>query len=1508
MGARGRGPTAMAREGALEHPAVPPDVGEPQKHLPCPRKALDMVQQEPNPDVGDPKTPKAAQNTLEASDVAAETPNPDVLWARNGHRTLLVDSDTDVEEEGPNPGVCPQNLLKIAQNVPETPDMGLATSNPDAPWLQNGCRMLVEESDTDVEEEKADPDVEFPKQPKVTQNIPETPDVAENTPNPDVPGPKMWRGVALVDSDTDVEEDPDMQPQERLKVTQNVPGIPDVEVETPNPAVEAPRMGHWVLLVESDTEEEEEENPDVQSPKWLRMTQNVSKTPDGAVKAPNPDVSGPKLHHQMLMVDDSDTDVENEVNPGVQTQSVPRIPDVEVKTPNPDVEKPKPRHQTLVVDSDTDVEPPKRLKRTQNVSGTPDVQFGTPNPDVSGPKIRSQMLLVDSDTDVEEDPDVEHPKQLRVTQNILETPDVAAETPGPDVSGPKIRCRTFLVDSDTDVEEAEVNPDVEPLRKRKMTPNVPGSPDVGLKTPNPDVGRIKNGCQTLLGDSDTDVEEDETTPDVQPAKRRKVTQNVLESPDVPRQRPYPAVEGPQRGRRALLEDSDTDVEEEMNPDVGSLKRPETATNMPETPDMRLKMPSTDVSDTRVECGTLLVGSKTDVEEDEMSPDVQSTKRMKIIQNVPEPPYVGPRPPNRDVEQLQGTRNSSKIPDVEVEEEGWDPDMATQLFLPSNPDAGEAKVDPDVGSPKLLKTTQKPPKIADVEEETPDPDDDEESGPDVATQLFLPSPGVEGPESSKTPPKDPKLPDVEELPSLDPDVATQLFLPPGPDVEAHPNPDVLGPKQPKIAPNEPRIPDVRVGTPDPDVEEDFDVATQLFLPPNPDVEGESPSDPDVKSLKTPQTPLKCPGVEAETPNPDVERPEALCPNSDVATQMFLSSNPDVEEEGPLDPDLGSPPTPKTPPKLPQIPDAEAETPDLAVEGPGVPCPDPDVATQPLLPLDPDVEHLESPKRALNKSQIPDVEGGPPNPDVGGAPGPAQEDAEAPPTLQVRRSHRLAKSRGGGASAGSTPTQKDHYQEPKPCPSPKPRPQSRREPAGAGLEQATPSTPIKGDGRGSASAPPPQEEEPAADTKRSLRPRTAPGPAQIRVLFTGLVASPALLVALGTLGGTEATSATDCTHLVTDGIRRTLKFLCALGRGVPIVTPQWLLQPQVLVISCPQDHALWAPAVTAGLPLLSAELLLTGVLRQRLDIAQFLLTPLNPPDPPLKTPNPPPKPQNPTQKPQSSTQKTQNPPKKKPDPARKPPNPPRKSQNPTPNPPNTAQNHQPPPQKNPSPAQNTPASPHTPPPSPPRTRSGWRHPQNPPQNPSNSGNPPKSPNPHQKTPKRPRGHSEGPDPNFGVSDPPQEPPRTRSRWRPPQNPPLDPPNSGMPQKTPKRPQKTPNPPPKKPNLPRNAPKQPRDPPGGLNPNFGVPSPLPDAPPEPPRTRSGRRPPQNSGMAPKTPNLPTKAPKGPQNAPNSTQNRPRGLPEDPHPKFGVSEPPPSLPRTRSRRGPPRDPPKSQ
>ncbi|NXA00761.1 MDC1 protein, partial [Nesospiza acunhae] len=296
---------------------------------------------------------------------------------------------------------------------------------------------------------------------------------------------------------------------------------------------------------------------------------------------------------------------------------------------------------------------------------------------------------------------------------------------------------------------------------------------------------------------------------------------------------------------------------------------------------------------------------------------------------------------------------------------------------------------------------------------------------------------------------------------------------------------------------------------------------------------------------------------ENPNPDVG--ESLRDH-----RMLLGdTDPDVEEASP-NPDVAASKRLQTALEVPEIPDVEVDTPNPDVEGLGSPGLNPDVATQLFLPPAPDVEPVESPKRAPDRPQVPDVEEVAPNPDVEGPPSPAQEEAEAPPTPQVRRSRRLAVSGGGGASHGPTPTQNGHGQgskprpSAKPRPSPKPRPQRGQHQSVAVLEEATPSVSIKGNGRGSIAAPPPGEEEPAEGAARRLRPRAAPGSAQIRVLFTGLVASPALRVALGTLGGTEATSVHDCSHLVTDGIRRTLKFLCALGRGVPIVTPQWLLE--------------------------------------------------------------------------------------------------------------------------------------------------------------------------------------------------------------------------------------------------------------------------------------------------------------------------------------------------------------
>lgn len=62
---------------------------------------------------------------------------------------------------------------------------------------------------------------------------------------------------------------------------------------------------------------------------------------------------------------------------------------------------------------------------------------------------------------------------------------------------------------------------------------------------------------------------------------------------------------------------------------------------------------------------------------------------------------------------------------------------------------------------------------------------------------------------------------------------------------------------------------------------------------------------------------------------------------------------------------------------------------------------------------------------------------------------------------------------------------------------------------------------------------------------------------QVLFTGVVDAQGERAVLA-LGGSLAGSAAEASHLVTDRIRRTVKFLCALGRGIPILSLDWLHQ--------------------------------------------------------------------------------------------------------------------------------------------------------------------------------------------------------------------------------------------------------------------------------------------------------------------------------------------------------------
>ncbi|KAM8779808.1 mediator of DNA damage checkpoint protein 1 [Rhynchonycteris naso] len=212
----------------------------------------------------------------------------------------------------------------------------------------------------------------------------------------------------------------------------------------------------------------------------------------------------------------------------------------------------------------------------------------------------------------------------------------------------------------------------------------------------------------------------------------------------------------------------------------------------------------------------------------------------------------------------------------------------------------------------------------------------------------------------------------------------------------------------------------------------------------------------------------------------------------------------------------------------------------------------------------------------------------------------------------------------------------------------------------------------------------EEEPKGLPGRSLRrPKPNPDCTAPKVLFTGVVDARGEQAVLA-LGGRLAGSVAEASHLVTDRIRRTVKFLCALGRGLPILSLDWLYQsrragcflpteeyvvsdpeqeknfgfslrdslrrarerrllegyevhvtpgvqppppqmaeivsccggtvlpsmprsykPRRVVVTCSQDAPRCTTPLRVGLPILSSEFLLTGVLRQEATPEAFVL---------------------------------------------------------------------------------------------------------------------------------------------------------------------------------------------------------------------------------------------------------------------------------------------------------------
>nr|XP_046255076.1 mediator of DNA damage checkpoint protein 1 isoform X2 [Scatophagus argus] len=214
--------------------------------------------------------------------------------------------------------------------------------------------------------------------------------------------------------------------------------------------------------------------------------------------------------------------------------------------------------------------------------------------------------------------------------------------------------------------------------------------------------------------------------------------------------------------------------------------------------------------------------------------------------------------------------------------------------------------------------------------------------------------------------------------------------------------------------------------------------------------------------------------------------------------------------------------------------------------------------------------------------------------------------------------------------------------------------------------------------------PADSSPVAKTPRPSAASPAASGRFRAVLFTGVVDEAGEKV-LARLGGSMAKGVADMNCLVTDKVRRTVKFLCAVAKGIPIVTTHWLeksgkagsflspnafivkdpeqekkfnfclqtslrigstqplfqgygihvtrsvkpepvqmkdiitcsgatflakmpssSKPQTVVISCEEDWQLCGPALSASLPVVTAEFILTGILQQKLDFQTHALS--------------------------------------------------------------------------------------------------------------------------------------------------------------------------------------------------------------------------------------------------------------------------------------------------------------
>ncbi|CAJ1062565.1 LOW QUALITY PROTEIN: mediator of DNA damage checkpoint protein 1 [Xyrichtys novacula] len=134
----------------------------------------------------------------------------------------------------------------------------------------------------------------------------------------------------------------------------------------------------------------------------------------------------------------------------------------------------------------------------------------------------------------------------------------------------------------------------------------------------------------------------------------------------------------------------------------------------------------------------------------------------------------------------------------------------------------------------------------------------------------------------------------------------------------------------------------------------------------------------------------------------------------------------------------------------------------------------------------------------------------------------------------------------------------------------------------------------------------DSSPAAKTPRTTSASPAPGARSrasnqiYKVLFTGVVDEAGERV-LARLGGGMAKGVADMNCLVTDKVRRTVKFLCAVAKGVPIVNTHWLeksgkagsfLSPDSFVVKDPEQEKKFNFCLQESLRTASSQPLLQG----------------------------------------------------------------------------------------------------------------------------------------------------------------------------------------------------------------------------------------------------------------------------------------------------------------------------